>query len=141
VTDREAVQRIVSDVRPDEIYHLAGLTHPTSGTAGEFYQVNLDGILNLLEAVRERVPEAKVLLVGSAYAYGNQDRPIPKTTVSIPLTTMELLKPQQISWDAFMLCRACALCARGRSTILDLVRRRTSCCRAWCSSLPRLRQE
>ena len=85
VADREAVQRIVSDVRPDEIYHLAGLTHPASGTAGEFYQVNLDGTLNLLEAVRERVPEAKVLLVGSAYAYGNQDRPITENDCLNPL--------------------------------------------------------
>lgn len=79
VTDREAVQRAVADTRPDEVYHLAGITRPASGQIDKFYQVNFGGALNLLEAVRENASEAKVLLVGSAYSYKKLNHPICET--------------------------------------------------------------
>lgn len=79
ITDAQAVRHAVADTRPDEIYHLAGLTRPASGAVGEFHAVNFGGALNLLEAVREEAPEAGILLVGSAYAYGRVDRPIAET--------------------------------------------------------------
>lgn len=79
VTDREAMRQAVAKTQPDEIYHLAGLTHPGSGAVDLFYQVNFGGALNLLEAVREKRPEARVLLAGSAYAYGRVDHPIAET--------------------------------------------------------------
>lgn len=76
VTDAQAVRRAVAEIRPDEIYHLAGLTRPASGAVSEFYAINFGGALNLLEAAREEAPETGILLVGSAYAYGRVDRPI-----------------------------------------------------------------
>ncbi|MBA2376832.1 MAG: GDP-mannose 4,6-dehydratase [Actinomycetota bacterium] len=85
ITDAEAVRRVVSEFRPDEIYHLAGLTRPASGAVDEFHAVNFGGALNLLEAVKEEIPEASVLLVGSAYAYGRVDRPISE---DVPLAPM-----------------------------------------------------
>jgi GDP-4-dehydro-6-deoxy-D-mannose reductase len=85
VTDAGAVRRAVSEVGPDEIYHLAGLTRPASGAVDAFYRVNFNGALNVLEAAREEVPEAAVLLVGSAYAYGRVDRPIVETDPFDPM--------------------------------------------------------
>ncbi len=79
VTDREAVRRTVAQTSPDEIYHLSGLTRPASGAVEEFYRVNFGGALNLLEVVSEVAPAARVLLVGSAYAYGRLNRPIAET--------------------------------------------------------------
>jgi GDP-4-dehydro-6-deoxy-D-mannose reductase len=79
VTDRKVVRRVLSEVEPDEIYHLAGLTRPAGGQVEESYRVNFGGALNLLEAVREHAPEAGVLLVGSAYAYGKVDYPVTET--------------------------------------------------------------
>lgn len=79
VTDGEAVQRAVADMQPDEVYHLAGITRPAGGQVEKFYQVNFGGALNLLEAVRENAPEAKVLLVGSAYAYRKLNHPVSET--------------------------------------------------------------
>ena len=79
VTDRGRLRRVLAETEPDEIYHLAGLTRPADGRAEEIHRVNFGGALNLLEAVREAVPEARVLLVGSAYAYGRGDHPIPET--------------------------------------------------------------
>jgi GDP-4-dehydro-6-deoxy-D-mannose reductase len=76
VTDKEALRRTIAQARPNEVYHLAGLTRPASGAVEEFYAVNFGGALNLLEAVREGAPEAGVLLVGSAYAYARSEHPI-----------------------------------------------------------------
>lgn len=85
VTNQEALRRTVSETRPDEVYHLAGLTRPASGAVEKFYSVNFGGALNLLEAVREHAPEAGVLLVGSAYAYGKVDYPIAETEPLYPV--------------------------------------------------------
>jgi len=79
VTDQKALQEILAEAEPDEVYHLAGLTHPASGSVNAFYEVNFVGALSLLEAVRERVPETTVLMVGSAYSYGRVDHPISET--------------------------------------------------------------
>jgi GDP-4-dehydro-6-deoxy-D-mannose reductase len=79
ITDREAVRRTIAETSPDEIYHLAGVTRPASGAVEEFYEVNFRGALNLLAAVREEAPEANVLLVGSAYAYGRFVHPVTET--------------------------------------------------------------
>lgn len=85
VTDGEAVGRVISEVRPDEIYHLAGLTRPASGEVGRFHAVNFGGALNLLEAVKAEAPEATVLLVGSAYTYGRVEHPISETEPLSPV--------------------------------------------------------
>lgn len=70
------VMRLVRDVRPDEIHHLAGITRPASGDVAGFYDVNLGGARNLLEAQRTHAPDATLLLVGSAYAYAPSSDPI-----------------------------------------------------------------
>lgn len=85
VTDAKAAKRALSEVQPDEIYHLAGLTRPASGEVESFYSVNFGGALNLLEAAKTEAPGAAILLVGSAYAYGRVGRPI---TEDIPLGPM-----------------------------------------------------
>jgi GDP-4-dehydro-6-deoxy-D-mannose reductase len=79
VSDSDAVRSIVAAVEPDEVYHLAGLTRPAGGGIEEFYEVNFKGTLNLLEAIRGVASGTRVLLVGSAYAYGKSDQPIAET--------------------------------------------------------------
>src|SRR5215211_2367564 len=64
VTDQEGIQRVVAEVQPDEIYHLAGLTSPVDDQIDELYRVNFGGALNMLEVVRKHAPETAVLLVG-----------------------------------------------------------------------------
>jgi len=63
---RHAVH-LVSHVKPDWIFHLAGLFR---GSAPDLYRVNLMGAVNLLESVKTHAPQASVLLVGSAAEYG-----------------------------------------------------------------------
>ncbi len=70
VTDRAEVARVIAEVQPTEVYHLAGVTRPASGDAAAFYAVNLQGTLNVLEAAQ--TVGAAVLVVSSAYVYGAQ---------------------------------------------------------------------
>ncbi|MDH2246061.1 GDP-mannose 4,6-dehydratase [Pseudomonas sp. GD03855] len=72
LTDAAALRTLLADVRPDMIVHLAALAFVGHGDANAFYQVNLLGTRNLLEAVAASsyAPEC-VLLASSANVYGN----------------------------------------------------------------------
>ena len=73
ITDAGAMAAVVRAAAPDVVVHLAAqssgaasLEHPA-----ETYRVNAGGALNLLEAIRAEAATARVILVGSADAYGS----------------------------------------------------------------------
>lgn len=68
VRDAAAISRLVEEVRPDVVYHLAGLIR---GPAASIFAVNVQGGVNVMEALREYAPNARMLAVGSAAEYGN----------------------------------------------------------------------
>jgi GDP-4-dehydro-6-deoxy-D-mannose reductase len=80
LSDRKAVEDIMKDFRPDQIYHLAARSS-VSGSwkdpAGTFNS-NVYGGINLLESIRQAVPGASVLVVCTAEEYGasNNGRPL-----------------------------------------------------------------
>jgi nucleoside-diphosphate-sugar epimerase len=71
LTDSAAVRAAVLEARPTHVMHLAGLSFLGSGDARAFYDVNLFGTLNLLEALAA-LPElpCKVVIASSANIYG-----------------------------------------------------------------------
>ena len=75
ITDKKSVFRLVEKISPDEIYHLAAISMPRVEDKKLVERVNVQGTLNLLEAVRKFSPQAKVLLVSTGYVYGNCKRP------------------------------------------------------------------
>ena len=70
--DFEGLVRVIEECSPDEVYHLAGLTHPKDSLERpkEYYSVNVGGTLNLLEALRHLRLDARILIVSSAKVYG-----------------------------------------------------------------------
>jgi GDP-4-dehydro-6-deoxy-D-mannose reductase len=72
VTDAEAVKRHILHVRPEGIIHLAGVSSVAWShlNALTTFRVNATGTVNLLQAVREALPTARLLLVGSGEMYG-----------------------------------------------------------------------
>jgi len=66
------LKKIIEKVRPDEIYHLAAISFvPTSLMNPKLtFDTNLDGTLNLYQAIIELKIEPKILFVGSADEYG-----------------------------------------------------------------------
>ncbi len=70
--DVNALRRVVAQVQPNYVVHLAAIAFVAHSHPDAFYQVNLFGTLNLLEALyAERAPVEKVLLSSSANVYGN----------------------------------------------------------------------
>lgn len=72
LADAEALKACLAEVQPDVIIHLAAVAFVGHGDANAFYQVNLIGTRNLLEAISAmgKIPDC-VLLASSANVYGN----------------------------------------------------------------------
>jgi nucleoside-diphosphate-sugar epimerase len=75
--DREAVQRMVDEVQPDVVAHLAGIAFVAHSNAELIYRVNVVGTRNLLEALANgKHRPTSVLLASSANIYGNASVPV-----------------------------------------------------------------
>ncbi|MGG7604672.1 GDP-mannose 4,6-dehydratase [Massilia sp. BKSP1R2A-1] len=75
--DRDAVQRMVDEVQPDVVAHLAGIAFVAHTNAELIYRVNVVGTRNLLEALAGgRHRPTSVLLASSANIYGNASVPV-----------------------------------------------------------------
>ncbi|WP_240481819.1 GDP-mannose 4,6-dehydratase [Dechloromonas denitrificans] len=70
--DREELRRVVAEVRPHVVAHLAAISFVAHGDAEAIYRTNVLGTRNLLEALAglDQSPRA-VLLASSANIYGN----------------------------------------------------------------------
>ena len=72
LADIDSLRKVVAEVQPHAVLHLAAIAFVGHGTANDFYRVNLMGTRNLLEAVAQAAPQvACVLLASSANVYGN----------------------------------------------------------------------
>lgn len=72
LTDREQVDAVFETVMPDEVYQLAsiamvGNSHSTTET---ILQANTAIICHVLDAMREKSPSAKMVVISSAEVYG-----------------------------------------------------------------------
>src|SRR5579885_849973 len=85
--DRDQVRRLIAEMRPDLIVHLAGQASVAESwrRPEETLAVNAGGAVNLLEAVHAAGLSPRVLLIGSAEQYGvvaaeqnpiNEDQPM-----------------------------------------------------------------
>jgi nucleoside-diphosphate-sugar epimerase len=72
LSDATGLSKLLAHIQPDIVVHLAALAFVGHGAADAFYQVNLIGTRNLLEAIAAcgKTPEC-VLLASSANVYGN----------------------------------------------------------------------
>jgi len=64
----EEIHRVVTDVQPNQILHLAASSDPSD--PNELLQTNVSGVWNLLEACHELNHAVDVLIVGSAASFG-----------------------------------------------------------------------
>jgi len=73
LTDASGISVEIAQVQPEAVIHLAGIAFVGHGEPKDFYDVNLIGTRNLLEALANHAPDARsVLLVSSANVYGNR---------------------------------------------------------------------
>lgn len=72
LADREAVAEALMEVRAGVVFHLAGQASAARSFVApvETFRANIGGTWNVLEAAREAVPHARILVVGTSEVYG-----------------------------------------------------------------------
>jgi GDP-4-dehydro-6-deoxy-D-mannose reductase len=72
VADGAAVRRVMADIEPDAVYHLAAMTHVGESweNPGQVLRVNVLGTAEILAAARSVEGSPRVLVVSSAEVYG-----------------------------------------------------------------------
>src|SRR3990167_5934636 len=76
VLDREALARIIMEVDPDAIVHLAARARVSDGERDPVgtYRVNVEGTINVLEAAARCSAVEKVISISSEQVYGTVER-------------------------------------------------------------------
>lgn len=72
IEDPFALDRAVAAAAPERIFHLAAQSYPSASWEAPIHtmRINVEGTLNLLEAVRRHVPAARVHIAGTSAEYG-----------------------------------------------------------------------
>ncbi len=88
ITDAKALRADLAATQPEACIHLAGIAFVPMGWSDpeRVMRVNVNGTLNLLEAVRHACPDARVLVVTSAEVYGRDPRrdPVKESDALLP---------------------------------------------------------
>ncbi len=84
IEDPFSIGRAIEKAVPDRIYHLAAQSYPSASWDAPIatMRVNVEGTINVLEAVRRYVPKAQVHIAGTSAEYGwvsPEDVPIKET--------------------------------------------------------------
>lgn len=83
---RDGLARVVADLRPHYVFHLAGISFVAHGDVEEIYKANVIGARNLLDAMASHGKDVRgVMLASSANVYGPGDgRPMTEETPFAP---------------------------------------------------------
>ncbi|WP_278593823.1 GDP-mannose 4,6-dehydratase [Bilophila wadsworthia] len=83
--DLPSLETVISDIRPDAVFHLAAMSHVTRDTAEQLYRINIMATRNLLEALCTGIhtPEA-VILASTANLYGSREGILSEDTPLVP---------------------------------------------------------
>lgn len=76
MTDKESLEKIVAQTKPDEVYHLAAQSHVHVSFEIPGYTTNViaNGTLRLLEAIKNHAPHARVYNASTSEMFGNSLR-------------------------------------------------------------------
>ena len=98
--DEKEVDKVIKMIKPDKIFHLAGQS--AVGLSWEkpvlTVNINVNGTLNLLEAVRNYSKDSKILIVGSSDQYGPikpEECPIKESKIQNPQSPYGVSKKAQ----------------------------------------------
>jgi GDP-4-dehydro-6-deoxy-D-mannose reductase len=89
VEDAFSVRGAITAAEPEQVYHLAAQSYPSESWDAPIstFRANVEGTVNVLEAVRRQVPQARVHIAGTSAQYGwvePEETPIPETRAMRP---------------------------------------------------------
>jgi len=95
--DREAVRRAIATLKPDVVYHCAGVAHvgQSFNNVSDTLAANVLGTHHLLEALRLAGVKARVLVTGSSLVYRQSDRALSEDDPTGPATPYAVSKLAQ----------------------------------------------
>jgi GDP-4-dehydro-6-deoxy-D-mannose reductase len=78
LTDSEATFALFSKIKPTRIYHLASFSSPSLSLENttKAIETNVEIQMNVLEAMRQHTPAARLLSIGSASEYAGSNEPL-----------------------------------------------------------------
>jgi len=73
LTDEWSITKIIKEVRPDEVYNLAAMSHVRISFDMPAFTIKTNslGVLNMLETVRQECPDTKFYQASSSEMFGN----------------------------------------------------------------------
>lgn len=88
LTLKDQVKKLISDVKPDILYHLAAFASPAKSfsSPAETILNNISSQLNLLEEIRNSSPDTRILITSSAEVYGNVSKEYIPISEDTPLS-------------------------------------------------------
>ncbi len=102
ITDAIALKRIVQQVQPTVIYHLAAHgAYPTQTDAAKILQTNVMGTWNLLDALKD-IQYKLLVNTGSSSEYGYKELPMKETDVVEPNSIYAIAKSSQTELCGYM---------------------------------------
>jgi GDP-4-dehydro-6-deoxy-D-mannose reductase len=89
IEDPFSIDTAVAAAAPDRVYHLAAQSYPSESWAAPIatMRANVEGTLNVLEAVRRHAPAARVHIAGTSAEYGTV------TPAEVPIGEGHPLRP------------------------------------------------
>lgn len=100
VRDQSSIRQLMTETRPDRIFHLAAQSSVATSlhAPADTLATNMVGLVNVLEAMREIHPQARILVPGSSEEYGLQqpdELPVRETAFLRPLSPYGVSKVAQ----------------------------------------------
>jgi GDP-4-dehydro-6-deoxy-D-mannose reductase len=82
LTDAAATFALFEKLKPTQIYHLASFSSPSLSLENttKAIETNVEIQLNVLEAMRQHTPQARLLSIGSASEYAGTNEPLSETS-------------------------------------------------------------
>ncbi|MFA6007917.1 MAG: GDP-mannose 4,6-dehydratase [Candidatus Shapirobacteria bacterium] len=95
ITDFKKIQKIISELVPDEVYDLAAILDPlvSSDTERKILLNNLTGVHAILSSIKEHSPKTKLFFAASSLIFGNPTSfPQNEETPKEPITPYGIAK-------------------------------------------------
>ncbi len=102
ITDRVSINKIIKQIKPDQIYHLAALSwvSPSWNMPSAYFNVNANGTINLYESVLDAKIKPKILVSCTPEEFGDVKKNDLPITEQSPIAPVNHYAASKVAQDA-----------------------------------------